>query len=164
MAADHRGDRRAGAVPGIQLSHAGRRASVREPWRAGAPLDQSDADAGHHPWPVIGPSALPAGPGFPVPEELDLAGIRSTVARWADAARRAIDAGFRYIELHGAHGYLLHSFLSPISNRREDEYGGDAVRRMRYPLEVVAAVRDAIGADIPSPIVSPRWTASRAAS
>lgn len=138
-----------GSVPGIQLGHAGRRASVREPWRAGAPLDHEDAAEGFGPWPVIGPSAIAAGPGFPVPEAMDAAAVARSVEQWAQAARRAVEAGFQYIELHGAHGYLLHSFLSPLSNHRDDAYGGDAERRMRYPLEVAAAVREAIGAGIP---------------
>ena len=137
-----------GALPGIQLGHAGRRASVREPWFNGAPLDDTDAAAGLGPWPTVGPSALPAGPGWPVPEELDEQGITESIAQWAAAARRAVEAGFRLIELHGAHGYLLHSFLSPISNTRSDGYGGDAERRMRYPLEVIAAVRAALPEDV----------------
>lgn len=134
-----------GSIPGIQLGHAGRRASVREPWRAGAPLDHTDAASGSAPWTVEGPSALPAGPGWPTPDAIDEAGIRRSIARWGEAAARAISAGFRVVELHGAHGYLLHQFLSPVANARTDAYGGDAERRMRYPLEVVAAVRDAIG-------------------
>lgn len=134
-----------GSIPGIQLSHAGRRASVREPWRAGAPLDDADAAAGFAPWRTEGPSAIPAGPDWPTPDALDDAGVRRSVARWGEAAGRALAAGFRVVELHGAHGYLLHEFLSPISNTRTDAYGGDAERRMRYPLEVVAAVRKAIG-------------------
>ena len=137
-----------GAVPGIQLGHAGRKASVREPWRAGAPLDASDADAGLAPWPVVAPSALPAGPGWPVPHELTADEVAETVTQWVAAAERAVAAGFRFIELHGAHGYLLHSFLSPVSNTRTDRYGGDTERRMRYPLEVIAAVRAVLPEDV----------------
>ncbi|WP_427006155.1 NADH:flavin oxidoreductase/NADH oxidase [Pseudarthrobacter sp. H2] len=133
-----------GAVPGIQLAHAGRRASVREPWFAGAPLDESDAAAGRAPWPVIGPSAIPAGPGWQVPSALDAHEIAESIGQWVAAAERAVAAGFRLIELHGAHGYLLHSFLSPVSNTRSDGYGGDAERRMHYPLEVIRAVRSAL--------------------
>lgn len=136
------------AVPGIQLAHAGRRASVREPWHAGAPLDESDAAAGLGPWPVVGPSPLPAGPGWPEPKELDTGEIRESIETWAAAAARAVEAGFKLIELHGAHGYLLHSFLSPVSNQRTDEYGGDAEKRMRYPLEVIRAVRAAVPDDV----------------
>lgn len=139
----------AGSVPGIQLGHAGRRAAVREPWRAGAPLDETDAAVGAGPWPLVAPSAIPAGPGHQVPEAMTTEQIARSVQDWHDAAARAIAAGFRFIELHGAHGYLLHSFLSPVSNRREDAYGGSPENRLRYPLEVVEAVRDAIGPGIP---------------
>lgn len=137
--------RSAGSVPGIQLGHAGRRAAVREPWRAGAPLDGTDAAEGSGPWPVVGPSQIACGPGHQVPIEMSLDDIDHSVQRWHDAASRAVRAGFSFIELHGAHGYLLHSFLSPVSNHRMDVYGGSAENRLRYPLEVVAAVRDAIG-------------------
>lgn len=137
-----------GAVPGIQLAHAGRRASVREPWAGGVPLTAEDAAKGTPPWQTVAPSALPAGPDWPVPHELGLDEIEWSIEHWRDAAMRAVAAGFRLIELHGAHGYLLHSFLSPVSNRRDDAFGGDAGRRMRYPLEVVRAIRAAIPADV----------------
>ncbi len=133
-----------GAVPGIQLAHAGRRASVREPWFAGAPLDETDAAEGLPPWQTVGPSAIPAGPGWPVPHALEETEIADSIHQWVAAAKRAVEAGFRFIELHGAHGYLLHSFLSPVSNTRSDAYGGDAERRMRYPLEVIRAIRAAL--------------------
>ncbi|MCK2025219.1 NADH:flavin oxidoreductase/NADH oxidase [Microbacterium sp. SSW1-47] len=139
----------AGAVPGVQLGHAGRRAAVREPWRAGAPLDETDAAVGHGPWPLDAPSALAAGPGHAVPAAVTAADIARSVQDWHDAAVRAVAAGFRFVELHGAHGYLLHSFLSPVSNRRTDAYGGSPQNRLRYPREVVAAVRSAIGDGIP---------------
>lgn len=138
-----------GSVPGIQLGHAGRRAAVREPWRAGAPLDDSDAAAGFGAWPLEGPSELPAGPGHQIPSTMTVEDIARSVQDWRAAAARAVAAGFRFIELHGAHGYLLHSFLSPVSNTRQDAYGGSAENRLRYPLEIVAAVRDAIGEGIP---------------
>lgn len=141
--------RAAGSIPGVQLGHAGRRAAVREPWRAGAPLDAEDAAAGSGPWPLVAPSALAAGPGHAVPAALTPAEIGRSVQDWHDAAARAVAAGFRFIELHGAHGYLLHSFLSPVSNHRTDRYGGSAENRLRYPLEVVTAVRAAIGDGIP---------------
>lgn len=138
-----------GSVPGIQLGNAGRRAAVREPWRAGAPLDESDAATGFGPWPLVGPSELPAGPGHQTPSSMSMTDIEVSVRSWAAAARRAMRAGFRFIELHGAHGYLLHAFLSPVSNTREDAYGGSPENRLRYPLEVVSAVREAIGDGIP---------------
>lgn len=138
-----------GSIAGIQLGHAGRRAAVREPWRAGAPLDVNDETAGFGPWSLVAPSAVPAGQGHAVPAALSSEEIARSVHDWHDAALRAVRAGFRFIELHGAHGYLLHSFLSPISNQRTDHYGGSSANRLRYPVEVVAAVRDAIGDGIP---------------
>ena len=137
-----------GAVPGIQLGHAGRRAAVREPWNAGAPLGPAEAAVGLAPWPLDAPSALPAGPDWPIPRALDDAAIAASISSWADAAHRAAEAGFRVVELHGAHGYLLHSFQSPLANHRTDAYGGTADRRMRYPLEVVRAVRRALPEDV----------------
>jgi 2,4-dienoyl-CoA reductase-like NADH-dependent reductase (Old Yellow Enzyme family) len=134
-----------GAVAGIQLGHAGRRACVTEPWRGGTPVAWEKS--GPEPWPVVGPSALAPGEGWPVPEALDEPGIRRLIGAFAAAANRAVAAGFRVIELHGAHGYLLHSFLSPLSNRRSDEWGGSPEGRARFPLEVVRAVRAAIPAD-----------------
>ena len=125
-----------GAVPAIQLGHAGRKASAARPWEGRAPLA---SDAGG--WPVVGPSALPYGEGHPVPEPLDLDGIAALTRAFADGARRALAAGFRVLEVHAAHGYLLHEFLSPISNRRGDRYGGSFENRVRLLEEVVVAVR-----------------------
>lgn len=136
-----------GGVPGIQLAHAGRKASCHAAWQGGAPLTEADRATKEPPWPTIGPSAIAAGPGWPVPREPDEQEVAASVELWANAARRAVDAGFRVIDLHGGHGYLLHSFQSPISNHRTDAYGGSATARMRYPLEVVRAVRAAIGED-----------------
>jgi len=140
--------RRHGAVPGIQLAHAGRKASVREPWNGGTPLDETDTARGLAPWTVEAPSPIPAGPGWPVPQAMSEADIARSVEDWSNAAMRAVDAGFQFIELHGAHGYLLHSFLSPVSNHRADAYGGEFDNRMRYPLEVIRAVRGAIPEDV----------------
>ncbi len=133
-----------GAIPGIQLVHAGRKGSMQAPWDGMGPLTDADAARGEAPWPTIGPSALSPGGGWPVPHEMSEAEIAANIALWADAACRAAAAGFRIIDLHGAHGYLLHAFLSPLSNRRTDRYGGSLVNRMRYPLEVVRAIRAAI--------------------
>jgi 2,4-dienoyl-CoA reductase-like NADH-dependent reductase (Old Yellow Enzyme family) len=129
--------REQGAVAGVQLAHAGRKASVEVPWRGGAPLPP---EAGG--WsPILAPSAVAFGSRSQVPEALDVAGIRRIVDAFRDAARRSLDAGFQVIELHGAHGYLLHEFLSPLANRRTDEYGGSIENRVRLPLEVTDAVR-----------------------
>ncbi|MDW7557644.1 MULTISPECIES: NADH:flavin oxidoreductase/NADH oxidase [Azospirillum] len=130
-----------GAVPGIQLGHAGRKAATQRPWQGHGPLTATDAARGEPPWPVIAPSPLPVADGWPVPAELDRAGIAALVEAWRTAAARALEAGFEAVELHCAHGYLLHQFLSPLSNRRTDGYGGDPAGRCRFPLEVAAAVR-----------------------
>ncbi len=134
-----------GAVPAIQLAHAGRRAGTAPPWDALFPTIGAAAEVG---WPVVGPGPEPSRPGATVPMALTRDGIRAVVTAWAAAARRAARAGFELIELHGAHGYLLHSFLSPLANHRTDEYGGTRSGRMRLPLEVVRAVREAVGAEI----------------
>ncbi len=125
-----------GAVAGIQLAHAGRKASTMRPWEGGKGLMPEQGG-----WPIIGPSAVPFGEGYPVPQAMDEKTIAGTVALFAAAARRAREAGFDVIELHGAHGYLISSFLSPISNRRTDRYGGSFENRCRFLLEVVDAVR-----------------------
>ena len=133
-----------GAHAGIQLAHAGRKASTWWPWapeRGSVP----EADGG---WTTTAPSAI-AFDGFDEPVALDLAGIDRVVEAFAAAARRALAAGFDVLELHGAHGYLLHQFLSPLSNRRDDEYGGSLENRARLLLRVVDAVRDTAGADVP---------------
>jgi len=138
-----------GAVPAIQLAHAGRKASVREPWRGSAPLDASDVALGQSPWPVVGPSGDPVGPTWPAPAAMSEQSIRETVESFAAAAARAAHAGFKVLEIHGAHGYLIHSFLSPLSNSRNDGYGGDLAGRMRFALEVAAAVRAKWPNDLP---------------
>jgi 2,4-dienoyl-CoA reductase-like NADH-dependent reductase (Old Yellow Enzyme family) len=121
---------------GIQLAHAGRKASADLPWRGGKPLAP-----GAGAWQTVGPSALPFGPGWPTPSALDREGLARLKAAFAQAAKRAQRIGFDLIEIHAAHGYLLQEFLSPLSNRRDDEYGGSRERRMRFPLEVFQAIR-----------------------
>lgn len=140
-----------GSVPGIQLAHAGRKASTREPFvpGGGTPVNDEDAANGTHPWQTVAPSAIPVAEGWPVPTELDQKGMDEVKLAFVQAARRSVEAGFRVIELHLAHGYLLHSFLSPISNRRDDNYGGSLENRMRFPLEVSEAVRAEVGDDMP---------------
>lgn len=133
-----------GAVPGIQLAHAGRKAATQPPWRGAMPLTREDAAIGDPPWPVVGPSAIPAGRRWQTPLELDGVEIDDIVRAWAGAARRAAEAGFELVDVHGAHGYLLHSFLSPVSNKRKDLWGGSFENRMRLPLAVVDAVRAAL--------------------
>jgi 2,4-dienoyl-CoA reductase-like NADH-dependent reductase (Old Yellow Enzyme family) len=134
-----------GAVPGIQLAHAGRKASTAAPWEGGHPVETADGG-----WrPVWGPSAVAFGSRSPVPEALDEDGIRAVVQAFADGARRALDAGFRVAEIHAAHGYLLHQFLSPLANQRTDAYGGSFENRIRLTLEVVDAVRAAWPDELP---------------
>jgi 2,4-dienoyl-CoA reductase-like NADH-dependent reductase (Old Yellow Enzyme family) len=125
-----------GAVAGVQLAHAGRKASTRPPWEGGTALAPGEGG-----WPVVGPSPIPFSSGSPTPAELDEAGLRAVARAFADAARRARAAGFRLVELHAAHGYLLHQFLSPLSNHRRDGYGGALAGRSRLLREVIAAVR-----------------------
>lgn len=126
-----------GAVPGVQLAHAGRKASVRRPWEGGAPLS---ADEGA--WQTAAPSAIAFDRDWHVPQALDAAGIRKVIADFRAAALRAKAAGFKLVELHAAHGYLLHQFLSPLSNQRTDEYGGSFENRTRLVREVIMAVRE----------------------
>jgi 2,4-dienoyl-CoA reductase-like NADH-dependent reductase (Old Yellow Enzyme family) len=138
-----------GSVPAIQIAHAGRKASARQPWRGGAALDTSDVALGEAPWKTVGPSAEPVGQGWPAPHALTETEIGEVVDAFGAAARRSAKAGFRVLELHAAHGYLLHSFLSPLSNTRNDGYGGDIHGRMRLVLEVVEAVRAAWPDELP---------------
>jgi 2,4-dienoyl-CoA reductase-like NADH-dependent reductase (Old Yellow Enzyme family) len=129
--------RRFGAAKlGIQLAHAGRKASAQRPWEGGQPLKSGD-----DPWETIAPSAVAFGPNWPLPREMSASDMERVRDGFVAAAKRAVRAGIDAIELHGAHGYLLHSFLSPISNKRSDGYGGSQAGRMRFPLEVAAAVR-----------------------
>jgi 2,4-dienoyl-CoA reductase-like NADH-dependent reductase (Old Yellow Enzyme family) len=127
-----------GAVAGIQLAHAGRKASTLRPWDGTGPV--APADGGWRP--VWAPSAIAFAEGWIVPHALDEAGIHGVTAAFVAAARRAYAAGFRVVEIHAAHGYLLHEFLSPLSNHRTDQYGGSFENRCRFPLEVVRAVRE----------------------
>lgn len=123
-------------VPGIQLNHAGRKASTDRPWKGGAPVGPEE-----HGWQTVAPSPVPFDDKHPVPAELTAEGIAEIVAQFADAARRALDAGFEVAEIHGAHGYLIGQFLSPHSNKRTDAYGGSYENRVRFALEVTDAVR-----------------------
>ena len=138
-----------GAIPAIQVGHGGRKGSGCAPWEGYRPLTAEDAKQGHAPWQTISASELPASEGAPAPHALDRDEIRSVVAHWREAALRAREAGYDIIEVHAAHGYLIHQFLSPLSNRRGDAYGGDLEGRMRLCLEIVEAVRSAWPADRP---------------
>lgn len=132
-----------GATPAIQLNHAGRKAGTLRPWEGFGPPDRSVPIEGEEHWQVVAPSALPAFDGWPIPDALSDEGLAEVRDAFAAAARRAATAGFEVLEIHGAHGYLLHEFLSPVANRRNDGYGGTLANRMRFPLEVTEAVRRA---------------------
>ena len=134
----------AGAVPAIQLSHAGRKGAVGRPWEGGKPLTKEQGA-----WPLIAPSALAFGAGYQVPTAMDADTIAKTIELYAIAARRAREAGFQLIEVHAAHGYIAHEFLSPLANQRTDRYGGSFENRTRFLLEAIAAVRSEWPDDMP---------------
>src|SRR5579871_558479 len=129
---------------GIQLGHAGRKASSRKPWEGGTLIRVTEGG-----WMPDAPSAVPQTPDEPPPHPLDAAGLQRVRRAFADSARRAARIGLQAVELHMAHGYLLHEFLSPITNRRDDAYGGSLHNRMRFPLEVFETVREALPPDLP---------------
>lgn len=137
-----------GSVPAIQIGHAGRKASTQRPWEGNQPLALASS-ASELAWQTVGASPLPIQEGWPAPKQLEEDELADIVQSFRAATLRAVQAGFRFIEVHAAHGYLLHSFLSPISNQRNDQYGGSLENRMRFPLKVVAAVRDALPSDLP---------------
>lgn len=126
-----------GSVAGIQLAHAGRKGSHEKPWEGGKALSPSDPEA----WQTIAPSAVPFSEQTPSPEALDLEGIKSIIYKFRQAAERALEAGYKVVAIHAAHGYLLNEFLSPLSNKRTDEYGGSLKNRMRIVLEVAEVIR-----------------------
>jgi len=127
-----------GSIPATQLAHAGRKASTAAPWLGGKPVSPDQGG-----WtPIYGPSAIPFADGYQAPHELSHSDIQSVIRAFREAARRALDAGFEIIELHGAHGYLFHEFLSPLSNHRTDQYGGSFENRIRLLCETASAVRE----------------------
>jgi 2,4-dienoyl-CoA reductase-like NADH-dependent reductase (Old Yellow Enzyme family) len=135
-----------GAVPGIQIGHAGRRASCARPWDGALPLTTTGTEG---PWPTIGPSAIAERSGAPTPREMNESEIEFIVEAFRAAFHRALKAGFQILEIHGAHGYLLHSFFSPISNYRTDAFGGSLERRMHLPLMIADAARSIWPSDQP---------------
>lgn len=134
-----------GSVAGIQLAHAGRKASHQSPWK-GSELIESNQSEG---WKTVAPSAIPYKEGTEAPIALDEAGIAKVIKDFKEATRRSIEVGFKVVELHAAHGYLLHQFLSPLSNQRTDQYGGSFENRIRFLLEVTDAVQEIWPADLP---------------
>jgi 2,4-dienoyl-CoA reductase-like NADH-dependent reductase (Old Yellow Enzyme family) len=133
-----------GSVPAIQLAHAGRKASTHRPWLGGRPVGPDD-----HGWQPVGPSPIAYNEGYPEPHELTTDEVRSVVDAFASAAERSARAGFELIELHAAHGYLLHQFLSPHTNRRTDEYGGSFEARTKLTIDVARAVRESFPTNRP---------------
>jgi 2,4-dienoyl-CoA reductase-like NADH-dependent reductase (Old Yellow Enzyme family) len=130
-----------GAAAGIQLGHSGRKSRIQRPWEGGKPLERSPAIADWDDWELVAPSAIAFDAASPVPRALERDEIRAIAQSWGRAAARAHAAGFDVVEIHGAHGFLIHQFLSPASNTRDDEYGGSEAKRMRFALEVCEAVR-----------------------
>jgi 2,4-dienoyl-CoA reductase-like NADH-dependent reductase (Old Yellow Enzyme family) len=135
---------RGGAVPGVQLAHAGRKASVQRPWEGGAPIAPQDGG-----WVPLAPSPIPMVAGATDPHELTAGEIADIAGQFAHSARLAREAGVKLLELHAAHGYLGHSFLSPVANRRTDAYGGDADGRSRFLMQTLDAIRSEWPADLP---------------
>ncbi len=128
-----------GAVPGMQLAHAGRKASHVRPWEGREPLNEKEGA-----WETLAPSPVPYKPGEPVPKEMTIAEIRQLIKDFGSATKRAVEAGFEVFEIHGAHGYLINEFLSPLSNQRNDEYGGSFENRIRLLMEIVSEMRNAM--------------------
>ncbi|MFC1798315.1 NADH:flavin oxidoreductase/NADH oxidase [Thermodesulfobacteriota bacterium] len=133
-----------GAVPGIQLAHAGRKASTDVPWHARKPIDHDKGG-----WQPLAPSPIAFDENSPDPREMTIDDVEEAVTGFESAARRSFEAGFQVVEIHMAHGYLLHEFLSPLSNQRTDEYGGSLQNRMKFPLTVAKTVRDVWPAELP---------------
>lgn len=133
-----------GSVPGIQLAHSGRKGSCDVPWKGGSQLNLNNGG-----WPTVAPSAIPFNDTDSTPKELREAEIEEIIKAFQAAAKRALQAGFQVIEMHSAHGYLLHEFLSPLSNQRNDRYGGDIEHRMRLPLSIATALRQLMPEELP---------------
>jgi 2,4-dienoyl-CoA reductase-like NADH-dependent reductase (Old Yellow Enzyme family) len=138
-----------GSVPAMQLAHAGRKASMQRPWDGNGPINENDRARGEGVWPVVAPSPIPMGSGWLTPHELTVTEIRQIEESWQKAALRALEAGFDVLEIHSAHGYLGHEFLSPLSNKRTDQYGGDFKGRTRFTLELAEILRAAWPQDKP---------------
>jgi len=138
-----------GVVPGIQLAHAGRKGAMQRPWDGNGPLTPENIAAGEQLWQPVGPTAEPLDQGWLTPRQLTVADLAKLKDDWVAAAGRALKAGFDWLEIHNAHGYLIHQFLSPLSNTRSDGYGGDFEGRVRFPLELATALRETWPTDRP---------------
>lgn len=138
-----------GAVPGIQLAHAGRKAATMSPWKRGSRSERHELTDEQGGWPIVAPSAVPFSEGSRVPQELSINDIKALRTKFVESTIRARKAGFQWIEFHAAHGYLAHSFYSPLSNKRMDEYGGSFDNRIRFVMENVEAIRKEWPDDMP---------------
>ena len=138
-----------GSVPAFQLAHAGRKASAKEPWKGGLPLDKEDEKKGIYAWKTVAPSSIALAEGWQVPKALEKEEIDDLVLSYVKSAKLAIEAGFQVLEIHAAHGYLLHSFLSPISNKRNDEYGGTLEERAKILKDIAVEIRNNISDTVP---------------
>lgn len=139
-----------GAAPGIQLAHAGRKASERRPWHGESPVTEEDETIrGEAPWTAVAPSSLPYADDWPEPDEMTENDILRVIGSFGDAARRAAQAGFRVLEVYAAHGFLIHQFLSPVTNQRTDRWGGDDAGRRRFAVEVARSIRMYWPEDLP---------------
>jgi 2,4-dienoyl-CoA reductase-like NADH-dependent reductase (Old Yellow Enzyme family) len=138
-----------GVIPAIQLAHAGRKGAMQRPWYGNGALTADDFARGEKAWPTVSATAEPMAPGHIVPHAMTADELGQLVQHWAEAAERAVEAGFEMIEIHNAHGYLVHQFLSPLSNKRNDAYGGDFAGRTRFPLEIAEAIRKVIPKGMP---------------
>ena len=138
-----------GSIPAIQLGHAGQKASMQRPWHGNGPQTTIDTDRGDIIWEPIAPMDRPLDKGWLKPRKMERKELDEVRDAFVKASERSIEAGFEVVEIHMAHGYLLHSFLSPISNSRNDEYGGSIENRMRFPSEVVKKVRETLGENVP---------------
>ena len=136
-------------VPAIQLGHAGRKGSSQRPWIGNGALTEKDSEYGDRPWQTVSAGTVPVNDAWPAPQQLTLERMDAMRTSWRLAAERAVLAGFEIVEVHMAHGYLLHQFLSPVTNTRTDHFGGSLVNRIRYPLEIASIVRDAWPHDRP---------------
>lgn len=136
-------------IPAFQIAHAGRKAGSKEPWRGGLPLDDEDKKNGITPWDTIAPSAIPIAPGWKTPKAMDKKDIEKIIKAYVKTSKLALEAGFQVIEIHAAHGYLLHSFLSPIANNRNDEYGGNLEGRSKLLTDIAIAIRNNIPESVP---------------
>ena len=138
-----------GSIPAFQLAHAGRKASAKEPWKGGLPLDKEDEKKGIYAWKTVAPSSIALAEGWQIPKALEKKGIDDLILSYVKSAKLALEAGFQVLEIHAAHGYLLHSFLSPISNKRNDEYGGTLEGRAKVLKDIAISIRNNIPDSIP---------------